>query len=303
MDLQLQCLDGLILASEERARTASFKPITFDEHILRYMGEGIADVFMRPYNFRVWGVPTTEVSPSWLAEADYQMQCKWLGERVAAPSLRQVVRRVVTKEEAGNWGPNATFKFAKRGGTGGIWTAIAETIPAKKMRLGGHGAVERILPSDKMVRLANGRSVRYKHLISTMPLDGFLEGMDMRTDAETQALNQMKAAAKGLVFSSTIIIGLGMRGVRPSRIGDKCKFPLEDATDYQAGCTSQKMTRRIIGPRFFPITPHTTHQTPPYLYLLYSSPIRRSRMTLTRPRARTGASCSRSANLRKSLST
>jgi len=25
------------------------------------MGEGIADAFMRPYNYRVWGVPTTQV--------------------------------------------------------------------------------------------------------------------------------------------------------------------------------------------------------------------------------------------------
>ena len=61
MDLQLQCLDGLILAAEERGRNASFKPTTLDEYFLRTMGEGIADVFMRPYNFRVWGVPTTQV--------------------------------------------------------------------------------------------------------------------------------------------------------------------------------------------------------------------------------------------------
>jgi hypothetical protein len=26
------------------------------------MGEGIADLFMRPYNFKVWGVPPSQVS-------------------------------------------------------------------------------------------------------------------------------------------------------------------------------------------------------------------------------------------------
>jgi hypothetical protein len=26
------------------------------------MGVGIADLFMRPYNFKVWAVPTTKVS-------------------------------------------------------------------------------------------------------------------------------------------------------------------------------------------------------------------------------------------------
>lgn len=62
VDLQLKCLDGLIAAYDHRALTPGFKPVTFDEWIVRNMGEGIADAFMRPYNFRVWGYPTTEVS-------------------------------------------------------------------------------------------------------------------------------------------------------------------------------------------------------------------------------------------------
>jgi protoporphyrinogen oxidase len=61
LDLQLKCVDGLIQAVDHRARTPGVKPLTFDEWILRNMGEGIADAFMRPYNYRVWGVPTTDV--------------------------------------------------------------------------------------------------------------------------------------------------------------------------------------------------------------------------------------------------
>lgn len=37
------------------------RPTTFDEWIVRNMGEGLAEVFMRPYNKKVWGVPTSEV--------------------------------------------------------------------------------------------------------------------------------------------------------------------------------------------------------------------------------------------------
>lgn len=33
----------------------------------------------------------------------YQMQCEWLGERVAAPSLKLVVNNVLNKKTAGNW--------------------------------------------------------------------------------------------------------------------------------------------------------------------------------------------------------
>lgn len=34
---------------------AQSKPKNFDEWILRVMGAGIADIFMRPYNFKVGG--------------------------------------------------------------------------------------------------------------------------------------------------------------------------------------------------------------------------------------------------------
>lgn len=58
---QVRCLEGMIDAALE-ARVASGKPKNFDEWILRMMGVGLADLFMRPYNFKVWAVPTTKVS-------------------------------------------------------------------------------------------------------------------------------------------------------------------------------------------------------------------------------------------------
>ena len=48
------------------------------------MGEGIADIFMRPYNFKVWAVPTTH------------MQCSWLGERVATANVAKVPNQPMT---------------------------------------------------------------------------------------------------------------------------------------------------------------------------------------------------------------
>ena len=62
-------------------------------------GEGIADLFMRPYNFKVWAVPTT------------MMQCEWLGERVAAPDVGRAISNVLHAREDAGWGPNAVFRF------------------------------------------------------------------------------------------------------------------------------------------------------------------------------------------------
>ena len=64
------------------------------------------------------------------------MQCKWLGERVAAPDLKVVVKNIITRTPAGNWGPNATFRFPARGGTGGIWKAVAELLPRTNLLVG-----------------------------------------------------------------------------------------------------------------------------------------------------------------------
>lgn len=60
---QVECMDGMIDAALE-ARVTNTKPKDFDDWIVRMMGTGIADLFMRPYNFKVWAVPTTKVSHS-----------------------------------------------------------------------------------------------------------------------------------------------------------------------------------------------------------------------------------------------
>lgn len=54
------CVEGLIDSALE-CRVANTKPKNFDEWILRMTGKGVADIFMRPYNYKVWAVPTTQV--------------------------------------------------------------------------------------------------------------------------------------------------------------------------------------------------------------------------------------------------
>ncbi|EXJ67529.1 uncharacterized protein A1O5_09542 [Cladophialophora psammophila CBS 110553] len=211
---QVVCMDGLIDAAMA-ARVANTKPQNFDEWILRNTGVGIADIFMRPYNFKVWAVPTTK------------MQCQWLGERVAAPDLKAVTKNVILQKTAGNWGPNATFRFPARDGTGGIWIAVAKTLPEEKKRFGKKGTVKKVNADKKQVLLADGTTIHYERLISTMAID-FL--------AEVMEDEKMISLSKGLFYSSTHVIGVGIRGSRPERIGDKCwlYFPEDNCPFYRA---------------------------------------------------------------------
>ncbi|PBP20884.1 FAD/NAD(P)-binding domain-containing protein, partial [Diplocarpon rosae] len=195
---QVKCVDGLIDAALV-ARTATDKPKDFDEWIVRNIGVGIADLFMRPYNYKVWAVPTTK------------MQCAWLGERVAAPDVKNVVKNVILNKTAGNWGPNATFRFPARDGTGGIWIAVAKTLPKEKTLFGKQGEVSKVNADAHTVTLSNGKTIGYKKLITTMAVDQLAEQME---DQELVTLS------KGLFYSSTHVIGL--------------YFPEDDCPFYRA---------------------------------------------------------------------
>lgn len=143
----------------------------------------------------------------------WQMQCEWLGERVAAPDLKTVTKNIILGKPAGNWGPNATFRFPAHGGTGGIWIAVANTLPKEKLRLGERGAVEKVDADAKIVTMKDGTKIKYGRLVSTMAVDALVEKMG---DQELVTLS------KGLYYSTTHVVGIGIRGERPERIGDKC---------------------------------------------------------------------------------
>ena len=141
------------------------------------------------------------------------MQCAWLGERVAAPNVKLGVKNVILNKTAGNWGPNATFRFPARDGTGGIWIAVAETLPKKNTIFGKEGEVSKVNADAHIVTLKSGKKIAYKKLITTMAVDQLVEQM------EDESLISL---SRGLFFSSTHVVGVGIRGERPTNIGDKC---------------------------------------------------------------------------------
>ena len=155
------------------------------------------------------------------------MQCEWLGERVAKPDVKTVTKNVILGKTAGNWGPNATFRFPARGGTGAIWIEVAKTIPKEKTRFGKHGAVKKVDADGKKVILESGETIAYEKLITTMAVDAL---------AEQIGDNDLISLSKGLFYSSTHVVGVGIRGARPERIGDKCwlYFPEDNCPFYRA---------------------------------------------------------------------
>ena len=205
---QVNCINGLIEAKVANA-LAKDAPKDFDEWIMRVMGKGLADIFMRPYNYKVWAVPTTH------------MQCSWLGERVATANVAKVIENVLRNKVESGWGPNAVFRFPQEGGTGAIWKKVSDMLPKDKKKYGV--SLTKLDPANHTVSLSDGTTIKYKKIITTIPLDITLTWLG-REDL-----------AKRLTYSSSHIIGLGLRGQNPHDTKCWLYYPEDDCPFYR--CT------------------------------------------------------------------
>lgn len=205
-----KCLTGL-----RRIAGARGKPQLqdFGQWMEATFGTGITDVFMGPYNRKVWAFPPE------------MMNAAWVGERVAVTDLDRVLRNIASGVDDVSWGPNNTFRFPKRGGTGAIWSACAAQLPNEKLAF--NTTVVRIALDRHEVETADGRVLRYEHLISTLPLTDLIK--------LSGAGQFASVAERDLLSSSTNIVGLGMMGRPRPQLKKKCwmYFPEDDCPFYR----------------------------------------------------------------------
>lgn len=206
----VDCVTGLVRLYKQGPRDA--RPANFGEWIDATFGEGLARVFMRPYNFKVWAWPPEEMAYS------------WIGERVAVVDLERVLRNILEERDDISWGPNNTFRFPRFGGTGAVWRACAERLPAERLRFGAR--VVAVDAAARELRLADGGVVKYDRLLSTMPVDRLVE---------LAGRDDLRPAAARLRYSSTHIFGVGLRGAPRDELAKKCwmYFPEDDCPFYR----------------------------------------------------------------------
>lgn len=221
----VECLHGLLALGNTDQQAP---PETFDDWILQSFGTGIADVFMRPYNFKVWAYEPKE------------MNVAWMGDRVATVDLPRVIENLVRQRDDVAWGPNATFRFPAKGGTGVIWDTLADRLPAGKM-LAGH-RVCAVDPVAKIVTCTNGEAFSYDALISTMPMDVLLQQFADQPD--------LSARHSDFRWSSSHIVGIGIDGDTPEDLLTKCwmYFPEENSPFYRTTVFSNYSPENVARP-------------------------------------------------------
>jgi protoporphyrinogen oxidase len=176
-----ECVSGLMAAQRAPAKTGNFR-----DWVRAVFGEGIARHFMLPYNSKVWAWPLE------------QMSYGWIGERVSVVDVDAVLRNVILGEETSSWGPNSTFRYPLRGGTGALWHGVAAELSDRIVLDSPVVAVE---PGTRVAVCADGRRYRYERMLSTMPLDE-LVGCCSGTPAF------VRAAALRLAASGTHVVGV-----------------------------------------------------------------------------------------------
>lgn len=191
---QAACIEGLRSVPAGNAG----KPANFKAWITRNFGAGIAELFMVPYNVKTWAHPLELLG------------CQWVGDRVAMPSLAAIERAAETQDDNVDWGPNNTFRFPMRGGTGAVWAALAAELDQGRLHL-GDGVVS-ISPRARKARLASGLEIAYEHMVSTMPLDRLTQVAD---------LHDLTAVTSQLRHSTTHVVGIGVAGTPPPPLRSK----------------------------------------------------------------------------------
>ncbi|OGV42642.1 MAG: amine oxidase [Lentisphaerae bacterium GWF2_57_35] len=204
-----RCLAGLQWATSQMGRGPSGIG-NFNDWILATFGPGIANLFLRPYNFKVWAYPPETM--------DYH----WIGERVSVPNLGEIRRAMETGEDQVSWGPNRTFRFPRQGGTGAIWQSLGRRLESGRVWL--KQRVEHLDADEKIVRTSGGMTIRYHRLISTMPLDQLLKWIPSFAGQQLP-----------LKYSSVYMIGIGLNGQPPAHLKTKCwmYFPESNSPYYR----------------------------------------------------------------------
>jgi len=188
--------------------------LSFEDWSLAVFGRGISDLFMLPYNAKLFRRPPEQMTADWVSWA------------VPRPSLEQLVRGALGLENRG-LGYNPTFRYPVQGGIGILPSALARRVPALRC---GCPVVEVDL-ERRQVTLRGGEILPYESLAVTIPLPQFLRMVRGGPPG-------IGALAERLDWSVVACLNLGVDRAGIAEGAHWIYFPDADVPFYRAGFPS-----------------------------------------------------------------
>lgn len=176
----------------------------FEDWIYNTFGKGLAEMYLIPYNSKIWKTPLTDMGTRWV-------------ERVPKPPAEDVIKSALGIETEG-YTHQLHFWYPKTGGFQSLPRAfeqqvndrIVRNFPVTKIRKGARGWV-----------VSSGSDEReYARIICTMPIFEFVKVVEDIPPEVRQAVENLK-------YNSLIVVMVGLN--RPRRVEQAATyFPQPD---------------------------------------------------------------------------
>lgn len=139
-------------------------PVRFKEWIVWKLGEKIAEMYMLPYNRKMFCDELDELGTYWL-------------EKLPSVSYEETLRSCRVRKAYGKQPGHATFYYPKKYGYGEVWLRMAAEL-GEHIRYQAN--VQELDVDRRCVRTADGSYIKAEKIISTIPWGSFsqIRGMD-----------------------------------------------------------------------------------------------------------------------------
>ncbi|MPQ59256.1 NAD(P)/FAD-dependent oxidoreductase [Duganella sp. FT27W] len=177
----LEPTDKVELIKSFLARPSALAGDDYESWLRHQYGDGIAERYPIRYTQKYWATPASALSTN------------WIGQRMRRAELDEILFGAMTTQT-----PNTYYtKEMRYPKAGGYKAFIAPLIADADIRT-GHAAVE-IDTAARTVRFANGAQVRYRNLVSTLPLPVLARITPDAPATVKQAASELKATSIDLV--------------------------------------------------------------------------------------------------------
>ncbi len=177
---------------------------SLDDLVVRNYGEGLADLFMRPFNRKLWACEPDDLDGACYAEHIAPID--------AAKAMRHVLLSPAAEPKI------SSLRFPRQGGTGTLWQRLIRRLPPQKIAL--NAELTGVDVDGRIARFSNGDEVRYGSMISTIPIDR-LAAMCSRADWTRLAVRLKHTALR--------LVGIALDGKPDAAMRSRLCMYLPDA--------------------------------------------------------------------------
>lgn len=180
----VECIEKYI----NRPRT-NYHPKTFYSWVLKSFGEGLGKHFFFPYQKKIFDYDVQKLTAS------------WTGRFVPSTSLQEMLYGALAIHKNKNIGYNSEFLYPIKGGIFSWVHALHQTLTTPVQT---DHTIVKIDIKNKIIVCANGHTEPYKQIISTIPLDIFIQKL------QEPSSSHISRAQRHLLCTKVININMGI---------------------------------------------------------------------------------------------